>query len=389
MPRYLVWILAIASGATVANLYYNQPLLSVMAQSFHASPQEVGLIPMLTQIGYAVGILLFVPLGDLLERRRLIVTMVSATAVALALAALAPTLPWLIGASFALGMSAIAAQIIVPFAAQLTPVETRGNVVGTIMGGLFIGILVARTLSGYVGATQSWRLMYWLACGVMILIAATLSKTLPRSQPSLKASYGSLMQSLVQLIRQQPVLQESSIIGAMCFGAFSAFWSTLVFLLEQPPYGYGSEVAGLFGLVGVVGAIAAPLVGKVADRSSPKRTVGFGIVTTLVSFLIFWQFGHQLWGLIVGVILLDLGVQSTQISNQTRIYSLPAHLHSRLNALYIMFYFVGGAIGSYLGAIGWNRWQWNGVCAFSIAMLLVALVAFFGRPSRSFLQKPS
>lgn len=384
MPRYLVWILAIASGATVANLYYNQPLLSVMAQSFHVSPQEVGLIPMLTQIGYAVGILLFVPLGDLLERRRLIVTMTSATAVALLIAAIAPTLPWLIGASFAIGMSAIAAQIIVPFAAQLTPIETRGNVVGMIMGGLFIGILVARTVSGYIGAIQGWRLMYWVACGLMILVALTLSKTLPRSQPSLKTSYKTLMQSLVPIVQQQPVLRESSIIGAMCFGAFSAFWSTLVFLLEQPPYRYGSEVAGLFGLVGVVGAIAAPLVGKVADHSSPKSTVGFGIVTTLVSFLIFWQFGHQLWGLIVGVILLDLGVQTAQISNQTRIYSLPAHLHSRLNALYITSYFVGGAIGSYLGSIGWNHWQWNGVCAFSIGMLLVALVTFFGRlPRRS------
>lgn len=168
-------------------------------------------------------------------------------------------------------------------------------------------------------------------------------------------------------------------IGGMCFGAFSAFWSTLVFLLKQPPYHYGSEVTGLFGLVGVVGAVAAPLVGKLADRRSPSLTVGLGIAITALSFLVFWGLEHQLWGLIVGVILLDLGVQTTQISNQARIYSLPAEIHSRLNALYIMFYFVGGAIGSFLGAYGWSRWQWNGVCTLSLVMLAAAFVTFFRR----------
>lgn len=175
-------------------------------------------------------------------------------------------------------------------------------------------------------------------------------------------------------------------IGAMCFGAFSAFWSTLVFLLEQPPYHYGSEVTGLFGLVGVVGAAASPIAGKLADRSSPRLTLGLGIIITTLSFLVFWGLGHQLWGLVVGVILLDLGVHTTQISNQARIYSLPAEFHSRLNALYIMFYFVGGAIGSFLGAYGWSRWQWHGVCALSLLMLAAAFATFFRRrQNRDFL----
>lgn len=377
MRSSLVWIMAIASGATVANLYYNQPLLAVIAQGFHASAHAAGFIPMLTQIGYAVGILVFVPLGDLIERRKLIVVMMGATALALALAALSPNLLWLIGASFAIGVTAIAAQVMVPLAAQLAEPQERGKVVGMVMSGLLIGILLARTVSGVVGANLGWRVMYWLASALMLGLALVLLRVLPQSQPSLQASYPNLMKSLAALVPEQPTLREASLIGAMSFGAFSAFWSTLVFLLQQSPYHYGSDVAGSFGLVGVVGATAAPIVGKLADRNSPRLTVGLGIIITTLSFLVFWGLGHQLLGLVIGVILLDLGVQTTQISNQARIYSLPPEIHSRLNALYITFYFVGGAIGSFLGAYGWSHWQWNGVCALSVLMLAVAFAAFF------------
>ncbi len=380
--RYnLVWLMAIASGAAAANLYYNQPLLAAIAQSLHAPAYETGFIPILTQIGYAVGMFLFVPLGDLMERRRLIVTMLLVTALALGGAAVSPNITWLLMASLVIGMTTIAAQLIVPFAAQLAKPQERGKVVGMVMSGLLIGILLARTVSGFVGAFFSWRAMYWLASGLMIVMAGLLFRLLPKSQPSLKVPYQQLMESLFKLIRQ-PVLREASMIGAMSFGAFSAFWSTLVFLLEQPPYHYGSEATGLFGLVGVVGAAAAPLVGRLADRSSPRLTVGIGLAITTGSFFIFWLFGHQLWGLIVGVILLDLGVQTTQVSNQTRIYSLPPEAHSRLNALYVMFYFVGGALGSFLGAYSWSRWQWNGVCGVGLLMLVGAFAIFFSKRKR-------
>lgn len=374
----LIWMMAIASGAAAANLYYNQPLLAIISQSFQTSEHSVGLIPMLTQIGYAIGIFLLVPLGDLVERRRLILTMLVATAFALGVAALAPNFTWLVGASLAIGMTTIVAQLIVPFAANLASPQARGKVVGMVMSGLLIGILLARTVSGFVGANFGWRSMYWIASGLMILLALALSKLLPKSQPTLTVPYLKLMQSLFELIRQ-PVLQEASLAGAMSFAAFSAFWSTLVFLLAQPPYHYGSEVAGLFGLVGVVGAAAAPLVGKLADRRSPKLTVALGLAITTISFLVFWWQGHQLVGLIFGVILLDLGVQTTMVSNQARIYSLPPEAHSRLNALYIMFYFLGGALGSFLGAYAWSRWQWNGVCAVSLLMLAIAFTTFFKR----------
>lgn len=376
MRSFLILIMAIACGVTVANLYYNQPLLALLASEFHASANDVSFIPTLTQIGYALGILLLVPMGDLVERRRLIVLMLALTAIALVLAALSPNLTWLVIASFAIGMTAIAAQIIVPFAAQLAEPQERGKAVGTVMSGLLIGILLARTVSGFVGVTWGWRSMYWLASGLMVVLAILMANVLPRSQPSLKISYGHLMRSLTQLVQEQPRLQQASLIGAMSFGAFSAFWSTLAFLLEQPPYHYGSDVTGLFGLVGVVGAAAAPVVGKIADRHSPRLTVGLGIATTAFSFVLFWLLGYQIWGLVIGVILLDLGVQTTQISNQTSIYRLPTEIHSRLNALYIMFYFIGGAFGSFLGAYGWSHWRWSGVCLLSLGLLAIAAAAF-------------
>jgi predicted MFS family arabinose efflux permease len=376
MKPFLTWTMAIASGATVANLYYNQPLLAVIGQSFHASSREVGLIPMLTQIGYAVGILLFVPLGDLVERRKLITIMVSCAAVMLGLAALSPSLIWLVLASFAIGMTSVSAQILVPFAAILAPPQDRGKVVGTVMSGLLIGILSARTVSGFVGAHLGWQAMYWLGSGAMVGLAIVLAKVLPQSRSTLKLPYDRLMASLGQVAREQPLLREAALVGAMSFGAFSAFWSTLVFLLEQPPYRYGSDVAGLFGLIGIVGALVAPVVGKVADRRSHRFTAKLGIVASTLAFLLFWGLGLHLWGLVLGVILLDLGVQTTQISNQAGIYSLPAEIHSRLNALYITAYFIGGAIGSYLGAYGWSHWQWSGVCGLSLLLLAIAFASF-------------
>lgn len=379
LGRGLVLIMAITCGTVVANLYYNQPLLAVIAQSLQAPNHATGWIPMLTQIGYAVGIFLLVPLGDLMERRRLILTMLVLTSVALGAAAVSLNLAWLLVASLAIGITSISAQLIIPFAAQLAKPEHRGRVVGTVMSGVLIGILLARTVSGFVGASFGWRAMYWLASGLMIVLAVVLSRMLPKSQPSLRVSYPQLIGSLFKLVQQQPILREASLAGAMSFGAFSAFWSTLVFFLAQPPYQYGSEVTGLFGLVGVVGAAAAPVVGKIADKRNPKITVGLGLSITTSSFLIFWVFGYHILGLIVGVILLDLGAQSTHISNQARIFGLPLEFHSRLNALYMTFSFMGGALGSFLGAYAWSRWQWHGVCAIALLMLGVAFMTFIKR----------
>jgi predicted MFS family arabinose efflux permease len=199
-------------------------------------------------------------------------------------------------------------------------------------------------------------------------------------------SYPQLLRSLPGLIQTQPVLRESSLIGAMLFGSFSAFWTTLVFFLAVPPYHYGSEVAGLFSLVGVGGALAAPIIGRLADKKNPKLTVGLGIAITMASFLVFWLFGAHLIGLIIGVILLDLGVQSGHVSNQTRIYSLLPQARSRLNMVYMVCYFLGGGLGSSLGAYAWSVWHWAAVCAVGLLMMMIAFVVYFGGGKR---QHPS
>jgi len=376
LMKHRIFWMAIIAGAAVANLYYNQPLLATIAHSFNASTEQVGFIPMMTQIGYALGLLLFVPLGDLMERRRLIVTMIVATALALAAAAVSPNITWLIVVSLIIGMTTIVPQLIVPFAAFLTKPEERGKSVGIVMSGLFVGIVLARVISGFVGANLGWQQMYWIASGLMILVAVISAVMLPKTEPPNQCSYRELMQSLGGLIREHGVLRQAALIGAMSFGANSVFWSTLVFFLEQPPRNYGSEVAGMFGLLGIAGAIAALVAGRLADKKGPILMVGLGIGISISSFLIFWLLGDLLGCLVLGVILLEIGVQTTHISNQTRIYSLPLAAHSRLNTVYMVSYFVGGSMGSYLANYAWRTWQWNGVCSAGLLMLAVALTTF-------------
>ncbi len=370
-------IMAVVGGTAVANLYYNQPLLAVIAESFHAPTQQVGLIPMMTQIGYALGLLLFVPLGDIMERRRLIVTMLIATALVLLTAAMSPNITWLIVASLLIGMTAIVPQLVVPFAAFLVEPGKRGKAVGTVMSGLFIGIVLARITSGFVGANFGWRAIYFFASGLMMLIAIVSTFILPTAKPSVTLSYPKLILSLGEVIREQLLLRQVALIGAMSFAGYSIFWSTMAFFLKAPPLNYSSQVAGMFGLMGIVGAIAAVVAGRIADRKNPRLISMLGVVISSSSFLVFSLARYELWGLILGVMLLDLGVQTTQISNQAQIYSLPTKIHSRLNTVYMVSYFVGGAMGSYCGNYAWSSWQWNGVCGVALFVLVSALSILF------------
>ena len=264
MKRQTFWLMAIICALAVANLYYNQPILAEIAQSFNATAAEVGWIPTLTQVGYASGLLLFVPLGDRLERRSLIMTMLSITAVTLFIAALSPTLSILILASYGIGAATISAQILLPFATDLLPERDRGKIVGNLMSALFVGILLARPLGGWLGEQFGWRSIYWLAGVVMLFLTIASGQLLPKNQPKSKLSYGQLLRSLWGLIKSYPALRSASLVQAMLFGAFSVFWSTLAFLLTRPPYNYGSNVIGLFGLVGIAGIIAAPLLGQIS-----------------------------------------------------------------------------------------------------------------------------
>lgn len=376
LSRGLILILATACGMAVANLYYNQPLLADIAHSFHSTPQKVGIISMCTQIGYAVGMLLFVPLADIRERRKLISILLLAVSLFLIGVATAQNLLWLDIASLAVGITTVVPQVIVPMVAQFADPAQRGKIIGTVMSGLLIGILLARTVSGFIGSFIGWRGMYWIAAAMMLFLVLLLRLLLPQNYPTSTLRYGQLVKSIGRLVVSQRTLREAAMMGAMFFGAFSVFWTSLAFFLEGAPYHLGSQVAGLFGLVGVVGAMIAPLAGRLADRFPAKVIIGIAGGINLLSFVFFWLFGAHVWGLIVGVILLDMGVQGAQILNQTRIYSLVPEARSRLNTVYMVSSFIGGAIGSSLGSYAWTVWHWQGVCFAGGAMAILGVLVW-------------
>jgi predicted MFS family arabinose efflux permease len=376
MPAITVWFMAASTGVIVANVYYIQPLLADIAHTFGLSVTKAGFIAMLTQVGTSLGMLLFVPLGDTKERRSLITILLISAAISLAFVATARNAVWLAAACFVVGAMGSSVHLFLPFAAHLAAPEERGRVVGTVFSGILLGILLARTFSGIVGAHLGWRAVYGIAAVLILCIAILVQFMLPRSQPAVELPYLALLRSTVHLIRTYPQLRESAFLGASLFCCFSAFWTTLVFLLETPPYHYGGQAAGLFGLVGAAGAAGAPLVGRFSDKHGPRFAVGAALLTVLVSYVVLWGTGKTLAGLIVGVLLMDVGVQAGHVANQTRIYSLAPDARSRLNMFYMVCYFAGGAAGSFLGAYAWRLRGWSGVCEFCLAVMLIALVKF-------------
>ncbi len=363
----LIWLMTIACAMAVSNLYLNQPLLPDMAKTLQVTERQIGLVATAAQVGYALGILLFVPLGDIVERRRLILIMLVSVSLFSVGEALATDLLSLTAMSLGIGMTTVTAQIILPFGAELAGPGQRGKVIGHIMGGLLTGILLARTVAGFVGAYWGWRAMYWVAAAMSLGLAVTLMLGLPRRRPAANLRWGRLVASIWALAREHAELREASLIGGLLFGSFSAFWTTLAFLLKSPAYHSGSQLAGAFGLIGASGAVAAPIAGRLADRRGPRFVVGLAAIVTLLSFVVYLYLGAtHLWGLIAGVVLMDMGVQAGQVSNQTRIYSLSPTAQSRVNTVYMSCYFVGGSVGSAMGTYAWSLWGWNGVCGVGL-----------------------
>jgi len=370
--------LTVAAGISVANLYYNQPLLSDIAATFHVGARAVGFVAMLTQAGYAAGLVLFVPLGDITERRRLIMLLLFAVALCLAAAAASTTLGILAAASFAIGATTVVPQLILPFAAGMSAPAVRGRVVGQVVSGLLVGILAGRVVAGAVAHFTGWRSMFAAAAVAMVLLAVALRVMLPLAPPASGGlSYRELLRSLGTIFRAEPVIRDAALLGALTFASFSAFWTTLAFRLATPPLNYGSATAGAFGLIGLVGAVAAPLAGRMADRRSPRQTVGVGLFVNVAAWLVMLFAGHTIAGLAIGVVLLDAGTQVAQVSNQARVYALPAEMHGRLNTIYMTCYFIGGSLGSAAATLAWGGWRWNGVCAVALGALAVALVVYF------------
>lgn len=377
-----VTAMAVAAGVAVANIYYNQPMLGLIEADLPG--EAAALVPTVTQLGYAAGLFLLVPLADVVERRRMIVVQFVALAAALALAAAAPGAALLVVASGLVGAAASVAQQIVPFAAHLAAPERRGATTGTVLAGILTGILLSRTLAGFVATNGGWREMFWLGVPMALAAAVLMRIVLPAGRPTQRIGYGRLLASVAGLWRTHRALRRAALTQAMVFGAFTAFWTILAFRLAER-FGLGPDAAGLFGLIGATGILAAPLAGRFADRHGPRRAVAAGAALTLAAWGVF-----GLWpaiaGLIFGVILLDFATQVALVSNQHIVFSLDPAARARLNTVLMGTMFLGGALGSAVASLAWTAGGWPAVTgaglAFGAAACLLQLRASRAAPAR-------
>ena len=377
-PKAPLAFLGLACAVGVSTMYYNQPLLLEMGTTYGAAPGRTGFVAVATQVGYALGLLCFVPLGDVLERRSLMMKMYAAVSIALLLVAVAPSLNLLIAGSVLIGMLASVTHVALPIAPDLVSHEQRGRAIGTVMTGLLLGILLARTFAGWVSGIHGWRWVFVVAAVMNAAFVPFIRRVMPKLPPKQNLRYSDAMKSLWTLFRTQPLLRESSLIGALVFASFSCFWTTLAFLLHSH-YGLGAGVAGTFGVVGAAGALVAPFAGRQADKHGSRWVISLGMALLASSYLLLWgeeaaplsTFFH-LAALVVGVVVLDMGAQMTQVANQTRIFGLVPSARSRLNTVYMTVYFTGAAAGSALATIAWVHWHWNGVCVLALGLIALA-----------------
>lgn len=379
LPTSLTLLLASGAGLAVAALYYSQPMLGVLGADMGAATQSVGLLPTLTQLGYALGILFLAPLGDKYDRRRIILGKAAVLCAALLLAAIAPSLATLLAASLVIGLSATLAQDIVPAAATLAPAAQRGKVVGTVMTGLLLGILLSRVVSGFVAEQWGWRAMFAAAAVSIALLGLAAWRRLPRFAVSTQLPYIALLASLGALWRAHPALRRATLAQALLSIGFSAFWSTLAVMLHGAPFHLGAAAAGAFGLAGAAGALAAPLAGRIADKHGPALVtrLGAGLVTLSFASMALAGFipaGAQLWLLVAAAIGFDLGIQAALIAHQSIIYGLDPAARSRLNAVLFTGMFIGMAVGSALAAQLFAHFGWMAVTALATATALAALI---------------
>jgi predicted MFS family arabinose efflux permease len=370
--------LGLACAVGVSTIYYNQPLLLEMGHTFGATAERVGYVAVATQVGYSLGMLLFVPLGDVLERRALMMRMYGAVSLALLAVAMAPSLAWLIAGSALIGLLASVTHVALPIAPDLAPPKQRGRAIGVVMTGLLLGILLARTFAGWVSRIHGWRYVFVTAAVMNAAFVPLLWRVMPKLPPKQKLRYGQAMRSLWTLWRTQPVLRESSVVGGLMFASFSCFWTTLAFMLDSH-FGLGAGVAGTFGLVGTAGALVAPIAGRLADKHGSRWVVAAGLTTLAGSYLLLWagvwarmSRPLHLVALVVGVVVLDMGAQMVQVANQTRIFGLVPAARSRLNTVYMTVYFSGAAVGSALATKAWAHWGWNGVSVLALGFIALA-----------------
>ncbi|MFD1720466.1 MFS transporter [Amnibacterium endophyticum] len=388
MSRPLVLLLAVAGGAAVGNLYWAQPLLDFIARDLRTSTAAAGWLVTATQLGYALGVLLLVPLGDVLDRRRLVPAALVAVAVALVAAALAPTFPVLLAALALVGITTVAGQIIAPLAGDLAGDGERGRVVGTVVSGILVGILLSRTISGLVAAALGWRAVYAAAAVLAVVLALLLRRAIPDLAPRTRLAYPALLGSVFGIVRERPTVRFSLVLGGTSFGVFTMFWTALTFLLSAPPFSFGVATIGLFGLVGLAGAITAQRAGRLSDRGLGLPAIGVAWVLVLVAFVVAGIGSRSVVGVVVAVLVLDVAIQGHNISVQSRLFQLDPAARSRINTAFVANNFVFGAIGSGLASVLWALGGWTAVTlAGAVLSGFAATVWLVGR--RAALRLPS
>ncbi|EFO1434791.1 MFS transporter [Escherichia coli] len=375
----LIVLMSIATGLAVASNYYAQPLLDTIARNFSLSASSAGFIVTAAQLGYAAGLLFLVPLGDMFERRRLIVSMTLLAACGMLITASSQSLAMMILGTALTGLFSVVAQILVPLAATLASPDKRGKVVGTIMSGLLLGILLARTVAGLLANLGGWRTVFWVASVLMALMALALWRGLPQMKSETHLNYPQLLGSVFSMFISDKILRTRALLGCLTFANFSILWTSMAFLLAAPPFNYSDGVIGLFGLAGAAGALGARPAGGFADKGKSHHTTTFGLLLLLLSWLAIW-FGHtSVLALIIGILVLDLTVQGVHITNQTVIYRIHPDARNRLTAGYMTSYFIGGAAGSLISASAsaWQHGGWAGVCLAGATIALVNLLVWW------------
>jgi predicted MFS family arabinose efflux permease len=389
MTTGLMFLFAVAGGAAVGNLYWAQPLLDLIAEDLDASTATAGWLITATQVGYAAGILLLVPLGDVLDRRRLIPVMMLCAAAALTACALAPSMGVLLVASTALGLTTVSGQILTPLAGDMADDSNRGQVVGTVVSGILIGILVSRTISGLVADAAGWRAIYVVAAVAAVLFAILLHRAIPPLAPKARMPYPRLIASVAAVVARERTVRWTLVIGATGFAAFTMFWTALTFLLSGPPFTYGVSVIGLFGLAGLAGALAAQRAGRLHDRGWSLPATGAAWALVLACFVAAAFGSRSVVVIIVVVVVIDVALQAVGILNQVRVFAVSHEARSRLNTAYVTSNFIGGAVGSAVASVLWNAGGWTAVAVAGMVLSVFALVVWaIGRRGPLILPSP-
>lgn len=373
LTKSTLWLMTIGAGLVVANNYYNQPLLGMIARELGESEAATSKVAMFTQMGYAAGLLLIIPLGDMYRRKRIILIDFIFIIISLLVFALSQSLTVMIIASFFIGLTSVVPQVFVPIAAQLSRPEDKGKNVGIVMSGLLVGILASRVFSGLVGEYLGWREVFYIAAGMMVVMAALIAWLLPDMRPTFSGTYGQLMRSIARYTKDLPALRLASLRGALGFGSFSIFWTTLTFRLEQAPFFQGSDVAGMLGLVGIAGALAASLGGYISGKVNKNVLIAISCSLMILSWVIFGVGGSSYIGLIIGIIFIDMGLQGMHVTNQTIVFSSHPEASNRLNTVYMVSYFVGGSVGTLVGGQAWQQYGWTGVITVGGIFVILCL----------------